>query len=453
MEWRQEPCPAPADLALETGQAWVRWLTEVERWLLPHLTRREARGRAWGSRRGLLRPVARHNGWQCAAVNGAATPSGVQPVLGRARWDAEAVREDVRASVVTPLGDPQAVVVREATGLRKQGPQAAGGARQERGTAGRMEHCHSGVLLAYASRHGQARLDGALSGAPAWPNDRARCARAGRPEKPPCAPQPPWARQRRQHAFDARVRAAWVPGESVYGDARWRRVWREEHARPQGLAVSGQAEVWRAGRPPQVTTRRATRAPAGGPRVRAGAGAPGPRGSDWAGLPLAAPWQPAGRRWLLVRRRRSAPTARPASGVCAPQATTVATVVPVAGSRWTVARCLAEATGEGGLEHEEGRRWPGWYRPSTLALGAAALLTVLRAVHLPTEEAPKKRCASLPRAAWQPARRREVCGSPACGGAARPLLAPCAGHPATRRAHASLVEVAPLAPRQRHILA
>jgi hypothetical protein len=34
-----------------------------------------------------------------------------------------------------------------------------------------------------------------------------------------------------------------------------------------------------------------------------------------------------------------------------------------------------------------------------------------------------------------------------------PLLAPCAGHPATRRAHSRLVDVAPLAPRHRQILA
>jgi hypothetical protein len=34
-----------------------------------------------------------------------------------------------------------------------------------------------------------------------------------------------------------------------------------------------------------------------------------------------------------------------------------------------------------------------------------------------------------------------------------PLLAPCAGHPAPCRAHSRLVEVAPLAPRHRQILA
>ena len=32
MEVRQEQCPAPGDVALETVRAWTLWLTEVERW-------------------------------------------------------------------------------------------------------------------------------------------------------------------------------------------------------------------------------------------------------------------------------------------------------------------------------------------------------------------------------------------------------------------------------------
>ena len=85
MEWTQDQGTGSADLALETVRAWTRWLTEVERWLLPHLPRREAPHRAWASLRSLLSPVERKNGWQVAAVNGDAPPYGGQHVLGRAR--------------------------------------------------------------------------------------------------------------------------------------------------------------------------------------------------------------------------------------------------------------------------------------------------------------------------------------------------------------------------------
>ena len=147
MELRQEQCTASADLALETVRAWPIGLTEVERRLMPYCPRREARRRAWAALRGLRSPVERTNGWQLAEGNGDATPYGVQHVLGRALWEAEAVRKDWRASVVEPLGAPHAVLVLAETGLLKKGQHAAGGARHESGTAGRVEHGHMGVLV------------------------------------------------------------------------------------------------------------------------------------------------------------------------------------------------------------------------------------------------------------------------------------------------------------------
>jgi SRSO17 transposase len=390
MELRQKQCRASADLALETVHEWALWLTEVERWLMPHFTRREARWRAWGYIRGLLSPVERKNGWQLAEVNGDATPYGLQHLLGRAMWDAEAVRDDLRAYVVKHLGDPQAVLVLDETGFLKKGQQSAGVARQSSGTAGRIENCQIGVFLAYASRHSHALLDCALYVPQAWTNDRERCERAGIPKTHPFATKPQLARQMLKHAFDARVPAAWVTGDSVYGDDRRLRVWLEEHERAHVLAVSGKEYVWRAGQQQQVKTILATLAPEGWHRLSAGDGAKGPRWYDWTWLPLAAPWQPAWRRWLLVRRSLSDLTALTAYVVFAPQATTLETVVPVAGSRWTVERCFEEAKGEVGLDHYEVRSWTGWYRHITLAMWAYALLTVLRAVQLPTEEAQKK---------------------------------------------------------------
>jgi len=45
------------------------------------------------------------------------------------------------------------------TGLLKHGRHSAGVARQSRGAAGRLENCHSGVLLASAGGHGHTLLD------------------------------------------------------------------------------------------------------------------------------------------------------------------------------------------------------------------------------------------------------------------------------------------------------
>ena len=51
----------------------------------------------------------------------------------------------------------------------------------------------------------------------------------------------------------------------------------------------------------------------------------------------------------------------------------------MAGTRWAVEECLAEAKGEVGLDHYEVRRWDGWHRHVTLCLLAHAVLAVTRA--------------------------------------------------------------------------
>jgi len=65
--------------------------------------------------------------------------------------------------------------------------------------------------------------------------------------------------------------------------------------------------------------------------------------------------------------------------VFAPQAITLAAVVRVAGSRWTLERGVEAATGEVGWDHDEVRRGTGWHRHLTRAMWALALRTVMRA--------------------------------------------------------------------------
>jgi len=191
-------------------------------------------------------------------------------------------------------------------------------------------------------------------------------------------------------AFEAKVPAAWVTGDSVYGDDRRLRVWLEEQAQAYVLAVSGKEYVWRGWRQHQVKTVLATLPLDGWTRLSAGAGTKGPRWYEWRWLPLAQPMHPAWRRWLLVRRSVSDPTDLTAYVVFAPHESSLEVVVRVAGSRWTVESCFEAAKGEVGLDQYEVRSWTGWYRHITLAMWAYALLTVLRAVHLPLEKALKK---------------------------------------------------------------
>ena len=107
--------------AFEEAAAWAAELERLGACIAPRFGRVEPRRRALAYLRGLLSPLERKNGWQLAEVAGDGTPDGVQDFLSRMRWDADAVRDDLRAYVVEHLGDPDAVLVLDETGFLKKG--------------------------------------------------------------------------------------------------------------------------------------------------------------------------------------------------------------------------------------------------------------------------------------------------------------------------------------------
>jgi SRSO17 transposase len=346
----------------------------------PRFAREEARLRTQAYLRGLLSPVERKNGWQLAEAAGDRTPYATQHLLGRADWDADAVRDDLRAYVVEHLGDPAAVLVVDETGVVKKGHASAGVAKQYVGAVGKLENAQVGVYLAYTSPRGTAFLDRALYLPQEWTDDPARCRQAGIPATVDFATKPQLARRLLDRARQAGVPAAWVTADSVYGDDRSLRVWLEGQEQPYVLAVSGKESVnldatWT----PQRVSRLLQELPEQGwQRLSAGDGAKGPRWYDWQRVPLVPPLQEGFARWCLVRRSVSDPTDRQAYVVFAPEGTTLEDLVRVAGRRWTIEVAFEQAKGEVGLDHYEVRRWTGWYRHITLALFAQAVLTVVR---------------------------------------------------------------------------
>ena len=169
--------------------------------------------------------MERKNGWHLAEAAGDPTPDGMQEFLARVHWDADALRDDLRAYVVEHLGDDDAVLVLDETGFLKKGTKSAGVHRQYSGTAGRVENCQIGVFLGYASRHGRALIDRALYLPQTWTNDCPRCRDAGIPDDVAFATKPKIGRAMLERAVLAHVPYAWVTGDSVYGaDSALRRA-------------------------------------------------------------------------------------------------------------------------------------------------------------------------------------------------------------------------------------
>jgi SRSO17 transposase len=352
---------------------WAHGLDEVAGRIAPRFTRAEPRRRAAAYRRGLLAPVERKNGWQLAEAAGDRTPDGVQDFLSRMRWDADGVRDDLQAYVAAHLGDEGAVLVLDETGFLKKGAKSVGVQRQYSGTAGRVENSQIGVFLGYASRHGRALIDRALYLPEEWARGAERRREARVPDDVVFTTKPKLGLAMLERARAAGVPFAWVVGDSVYGADHAIRRWAERHRRGYVLAVtSGQ----RLG-PRPVTAWIEDLPEDAWRRLTAGEGAKGPRLYDWAYLPYRGGAE-GFRCGLLVRRAIAEPAELTFYLTHAPEETTLAGLVRVAGTRWSVESCFEQAKGEVGLDQYEVRSWVGWHRHITLAMFALAYLAAVR---------------------------------------------------------------------------
>ena len=371
---------------LEDVQDWGQQIDEVARRIGARFPRSETRGRVRAYLLGLLGPVQRKNAWQVAEQIGDADPYGVQYLMGRADWDPDKVRDDLRAYVVETLGDPDAVLILDETGFLKKGTKSAGVARQYTGTAGRIENAQVGVFLAYASPHGTAFLDRALYLPEEWTKDPQRCEEAGIPEGTPFATKIKLARAMLERAFKAGVPSAWVTGDEVYGAWGLRR-WLEEQKRPYVLAVRANQHAWAGTGQATVATLTKELPKRAWHKVTIAAGSKGPRRYAWAWLEINSDLGPAWRRWLLVRKSLDAPGDLAYYIAAGPCRTTLTRLARTAGARWAIEGAFESAKQEAGLADYEVRSWTGWHRHITLALLAHAVLAAIRRL---ADSPPKK---------------------------------------------------------------
>ena len=126
-------------------------------------------------------------------------------MLGRGRWDAEALRDGVRDYALETLAHPQAVLVIDETGFLKQGKASCGVSRQYTGSAGKITNCQIGVFAAYVSPKGHAFIDRALYLSKAWTEDPKRLAATHVPAGTGFATKPQLARVMIERAIAAKA--------------------------------------------------------------------------------------------------------------------------------------------------------------------------------------------------------------------------------------------------------
>jgi SRSO17 transposase len=394
--WTNEDRVVAAAASVDVDR-WQTELAEVVARVGHRFHRHEPRAHAAAVVSALMAGVEDPNCWTLAEQVGHAGPDAIQHLLARARWDEDGVRDDLRDYVAEHLSaqvetaDPVGtVLVADETGDLKKGRHTVGVHRQYTGTAGRIENAQVAVYLLYATSVGHAFIDRELYLPKAWTDDPARCAAAGVPDDVAFATKPALAGRMLARTLDAGIRVRWFAGDEVYG---------QDPALRRQLRAAGVGYVVAIASDHRLTTgigtRRAVdlavRPDLPWHRLSAGDGAHGHRWYDWALIDL----HPAdrdhdahgGHHALLIRRNRT-------TGELAfyrtwtPAPVTLATLVTVAGRRWTIEEAFQSSKGLTGLDDHQVRRWTSWRRWTVLAMFAHAILTVLTATatSLPTRD-------------------------------------------------------------------
>jgi len=311
--------------------------------------------------------------------------------VGVSPWSDRAVRReaaDYALEAMTEHGPIEAWIVDD-TGFLKQGQHSVGVQRQYTGSAGKVTNCQVGVSLVVATETDQLPIDFELYLPESWASDPARREEARIPDEVQFKTKPELALEMIKRAVREGIPKGVVLGDAGYGSSSdFRRDLRAlglryivgvqpttkvqpvgQNARPKGkpasvrdLATDLNAKgafrrcTWRAG------TRRDLSARFAVIRVQP---------SDDEEVSLLIEW-------------RDGET-EPANYFFAslPGKLPKKELIRVAMQRWRIERTYEDLKGELGLDHYEGRRFPGWHHHVTVALTCYAFIVAERSRRFP----------------------------------------------------------------------
>jgi SRSO17 transposase len=342
--------------------------------------RTESRGHFRQYLRGLLAPLARKNSWTISEFTGERRPTAVQRFVNLTPWDADGLRDEVRAYAMEYFADPRAVLIADPTGFPKKGKKSAGVQRQYSGTLGRVDNCQIGVFLAYANTSGDRVLIDRELYMPehSWCADPERRTEAAVPADLRFATRPQQVQAMVDRTVEAGVPFAWFAADEEFGQNHKLR----RHLQEKGIAycmavpknttiVTGSVST-AAGDPTLVENIAARLKPHEWQRRSCGIGSKGFRVYDWAVIDAPFP----GHQYVF---RRNIANGELAYFHCYnPRREGVSELVRVIGSRWPIEECFEAAKQEAGLAQYQFRLYHAWYRHITLAMLAMTFLAVLR---------------------------------------------------------------------------
>ncbi len=335
----------------------------------------------------------------------------MQQFLGKGAWDDGAILDRHAELLAESVGEPDGVLIIDASEFPKKGKYSAGVARQWCGVLAKVDNCQSGVFLAYASSAGHTLLDRRLYLPEEWfeGDSEDRRKRCGIPDEVEFASKPELAWQMVQHAIEQDVLPfQWVTCDEAFGDntglldrideagvwyfadvSRSTRLWAEcpETYVPEydglGRPPSKPRLAEDAPDPVRVDELAENLSDDAWNRHQVKAGEKGPIEAEFAFIRATAVRDglPGPEIWVIFRRGLGEDAELKYFLSNAPANIDPQELVRISGMRWPIEVCFEEAKGELGMDEYQTRSWLGWHHHMTLVILAHHFLVRMRLKH------------------------------------------------------------------------
>lgn len=360
--------------------------------------------RRWGGAyvRGLLETGGRKTAAGMATHAPDGNVQGLQQFIGQSPWPWEPLRRQLAQRLAGAL-EPVATWVVDDTGFPKKGTHSVGVARQYAGTMGKVGNCQVAVSLHLATDDAAVPLDFALYLPEEWLEDPRR-QEAGIPDDVTFQPKWMLALELIDRAISWQVPQGVVTADAGYGNTTEFRAGLAARGLSYAVGIQGSTAVWedpgtfvtaprgRRGRPRSKPLH--VGAPVGvhelsqrwpperWQRVTWREGTKGPLTSRFAATRVLPSHgyehgrTKEGTQWLLAEWPEEA--AAPAKFWLAdlPVDTDLLTLVRCAKIRWWIEQGYQQLKDELGLDHYEGRTFPGWHHHVTMTMLAFGFLAL-----------------------------------------------------------------------------
>ena len=331
--------------------------------------------------------------------------------LARSEWDDRAVRRFATRYALKFMTTEQPVeaCIIDDTGFLKQGSHSVGVQRQYTGSAGKIANCQVGVSLSLATRSDHLPIDFELYLPTSWTDDAARRREARIPDDVVFKTKPELALEMLTRAHQDGLPLGVVLADAGYGSSSDFRLGVHRLGLPYSVGVVSTSKVFEVrevvNRGGQAISLRklATKLDAKGKfqRFTWRTGSSGELSARFAMrrvTPCAEQGHVLDERstvWLLIEWRDG--EADPANYYFSslPEDTSLDSLVSITTQRWRTERAYQDLKGELGLDHYEGRRFPGWHHHISVVLCCYAFAVAERHRIFPLTTSRPRRGSSL----------------------------------------------------------